>query len=82
MPYALESPCEERKARMSTSAPTHNSQFTPGTYTCPLCSLVYVCVRRGSSPNRWACIDTLNAPAITACDAMIVARVARITTGN
>ena len=37
---------------------------------------------RGQKPNCTACRASENAPEITACEAMMVARVARPTLGN
>src|SRR5437764_15139376 len=72
----------EWNTSVRATTPMHRPQFTIGTYTWP--SVLEVCCtfRRGRNPSWTACLATENDPEIAACEAMIVAAVARITIGQ
>src|SRR5690606_34860603 len=82
MPYAAARFPEVLKLSISPTVQTKSSQFILGMYICPL-SLSDVCrtLILGRYPSCRAWNVNENAPEMTACEAITVAKVASITRG-
>ena len=62
--------------------PSASANETNGTYTCPCKRLeVWRTSIRGARPSAIACSTKVNAPEMRACEAMMVAAVAKPTIG-
>jgi hypothetical protein len=82
-PYAGASAVEEPNPTTSTTTATARARLIPGRYTWrSWLRDVWRMLIRGRNPSWIACRVRLNAPEITACDAITVATVARTTIGT
>src|SRR5271167_4760785 len=83
IPYAAARLSEDLKKTTRKKTAANSERLMNGTYTCPIsCVDVWTIGMRGRNPSCTACLVMENAPEITACDAMIVAAVAKITSGT
>src|ERR1700680_3018225 len=83
MPYADARLSDDLKNTTRNTTAANSDRLMNGTKTCPIsCVDVWTMGTRGKKPSCTACLVIENAPEITAWDAMMVAAVARMTSGK